>query len=61
MEKAMKNTDLVDRINQLEIPDHIEAFTSDEIVLLGAFEEFALSEDDAIEGAEDLLNDSVAF
>lgn len=57
----MKNTDLVDRINQLEIPHHIETLSPDEIVLLAAFEEFALSEDDAIEGAEDLLNDSVAF
>ena len=57
----MKNTDLVDRLNQLETPGHIETFTPDEAELLGAFEELALSEDDAIQGAIDLLNDSVKF
>lgn len=57
----MKNNDLIDRLNQLEMPDHIKPFTPDEIVLLDTFEELYLSEDDAIKGADDLLNDSVAF
>lgn len=57
----MKNTGLVDRLNQLETPGHIETFAPDEAEFLGAFEELALSEDDAIQGAIDLLNDSVKF
>lgn len=57
----MKSTDLFDRLNQLEIPDHIKPITPDEIVLLGAFDELDLNEDDAIERVDDLLNDSVAF
>jgi hypothetical protein len=61
MEEAMKDTELIDRLNQLETPGHIETFTPDEAELLGAFEELALSEDDAIQGAIDLLNDSVKF
>lgn len=57
----MSNSILIDRLNQLDIPGHVETFTPDEAELLGAFEEFALSEEDAIEGADDLLNDWVKF
>lgn len=57
----MSNSILIDRLNQLDMPGHVETFTPDEAELLGAFEEFALSEEDAIEGADDLLNDWVKF
>jgi len=51
----MDNTDLIARFNQLETPGHNETFAPDEAELLGAFEELALTENDATQGADDLV------
>lgn len=52
----MDNTDLIARFNQLETPGHSEIFAPDEAELLGAFEELALTENDAVQGVNDLVN-----
>lgn len=54
----MKDLDLKKRIDQLKTPGHVETFTPDEAEKAGAFEEDALTLDEAEDSVMDLYEDT---
>ncbi len=54
----MKDLSLQERIDQLPTPGHVETFTPDEAEEVGAFEEDALSLDEAEDSMMDLYEDT---
>lgn len=53
-EQSKNNETLAQKLRDLEVPGAVIEFDPEEAELLGAFEETALSESDALDGAVDL-------